>query len=61
MAHRLTTNDIAALTESAELAKAVVARHPMEMTGQIVVVLNALVHDANHLLHLLDDEIGTAA
>lgn len=50
----LTANDKAALHEAAELAKTVVQRHPMEMTGQIMIVLQALVHDIDHLTHLLE-------
>jgi hypothetical protein len=52
--HSLSDNDRAALQEAAELAKAVVARHPHEVNGQIVTVLLALVHDVDVLTKLLD-------
>lgn len=52
--HALTDNDRAALHEAAELAKTVVARHPHELTGPIVTVLQALVHDVDVLTRLLD-------
>lgn len=61
MSHRLSPNDIAALTEAAELVKAVVKRHPMETTGPILSVLATLVHDVAILTHLLDDDVKEAA
>ncbi len=54
MLNRLTDNDRAALHEAAELAKTVVSRHPMEMSGPIVTVLQALVHDVDVLTRMLD-------
>jgi hypothetical protein len=50
----LTENDRAALHEAAELAKAVVARHPAEFTGQIMVALQAIIHDVDVLTRYLD-------
>jgi hypothetical protein len=50
----LTENDRAALHEAAALAKDVVNRHPLELTGQIMVVLQALIHDVDHLTRLMD-------
>lgn len=50
----LTENDRAALHEAAELAKAVVQRHPAEFTAPIMVVLQALVHDVELLTRMLE-------
>lgn len=50
----LTDNDRAALHEAAELAKAVVQRHPAEFTGPIMVCLQALVHDVEVLTRLME-------
>ena len=49
----LSVNDLAALHESAELAKAVVQRHPAELTGPIMVALQALIHDVDVLTRYL--------
>lgn len=49
----LTENDRAALHEAAALAKDVVDRHPAELTGPIMVCLQALVHDVDVLTRLL--------
>ncbi len=49
----LTDNDRAALREAAALAKDVVDRHPAELTGQIMVALQALIHDVEVLTRYL--------
>jgi hypothetical protein len=49
----LTPNDRAALHEAAALAKDVVDRHPAELTGPIMVALQALIHDVEVLTRML--------
>lgn len=49
----LSANDLAALHESAELVKTVVKRHPAELTGPIMVALQALVHDVDVITRML--------
>lgn len=49
----LSDNDRIALHEAAELARAVVQRHPAELSGPIMVALQALVHDVDVLTKLL--------
>ena len=49
----LSDNDKAALHEAAALARDVVNRHPAELTGPIMVALQALVHDVDVLTRLL--------
>lgn len=49
----LSENDKIALHEAAELARAVVKRHPAELSGPIMVALQALVHDVDVLTRML--------
>lgn len=52
---RITDSDRSDLREAVELARTVVHRHPMEITGPIVTVLAAVERDVAVLTHLLEE------
>lgn len=55
MLSALTDEDRADLQHAATLVQAVANRHPLELTGPIVTLVQATVHDIHVLTHYLEE------